>query len=33
MSSGDADIYRAAMNEDEIINFLGQMEFSLHLTP
>ncbi len=21
------------MNEDELINFIGQVEFSLHLTP
>ena len=33
MSSEDADLYRSAMNEDELINFLGQVEFSLHLTP
>ncbi len=33
MSSEDADIYRSAMNEDELINFLDQVEFSLHLTP
>jgi hypothetical protein len=33
LSSEDADLYRSAMNEDELINFLGQVEFSLHPTP
>jgi hypothetical protein len=33
MSSKDVDLYRAAINEDELIGFLGQVEFSLHLTP
>jgi hypothetical protein len=33
MSSEDADLYRSAMNEVELINFLGQVEFSLNLTP
>ena len=33
MSSEDADLYMSAMNEDELINFPGQVEFSLHLTP
>jgi hypothetical protein len=33
MSSEDADPYRSAMTEDEIIDFLVQVEFSLHLTP
>jgi hypothetical protein len=33
MSSEDAGLYMSAMNEDELFNFLGQVEFSLHLTP
>jgi hypothetical protein len=28
MSSKDADLYRSAMNEDELVSFLGQMELS-----
>jgi hypothetical protein len=30
--SEDSDLYRLAMNEDELIKFLGQAELSLHLT-
>ncbi len=32
MSSDDTDLHRVTMNEDELINFLGQVEFSLYLT-
>jgi hypothetical protein len=33
MYSEDTDLYRSAMNEDELINFLGQVELGLHPTP